>query len=303
MDVLSDVLRTMGVNGAVLSRPRARAPWGLHFTARQGASLHVVSRGACWLRLDGGATPVELVQGDVVLLPHGTGHAIADHPETPMVELAALAANEGDRAAPYGGDGPMTALVCGAYAFDPGGDHPLLRALPPLMHLPAMERDDALGAAVRLLAGEIERCHPGVEAVVDRLVEVLLVYVLRAWIDRQPADRPGWLGALPDPQIGRALALVHEAPGHRWTVEALGAAVGLSRAAFARRFGDAVGESPIAYLARWRMTVAADLLRGGDEPLAAIAERVGYESEFAFAKAFKRLRGQAPGRYRAGARR
>ena len=188
-------------------------------------------------------------------------------------------------------------------SFDPGSDHPLPRSLPPLVYRRSAERDDALGATVRHLAGEVARRQPGAQAMVDRLVDVLFVHVLRARLDRPLGDRPGSLGALRDPLIGRALALVHPAPGRRWTVAALGGEAGFSRAALSRRFGDAVGGPPMACLARWRLTVAADLLRGGEEPPAAIADRLRSESAFAFSQAFTRLRGQAPGRSRVRARR
>lgn len=310
MDVLTDVLTTARVGGAVFASSEARAPWGLHFDSSRRANFHIVSRGACWLRLDteGDAVrdteQVRLVQGDVAFLPHGTGHVLADDPTTPAVEFGSLVAGHENGPAAgvtIGGTGPATRLVCGSYTFDSDGPHPLLRALPPLVHLPAtpgVDRDGALEFAVRMLAGEVEGHQPGSQAVVDRLVDVLLIYILRAWLDRQQEGCPGWFGAMRDPQIGRALSLIHESPGHRWTIASLGSAVGLSRAAFARRFAALVSEPPMSYLARWRMTLATEMLRSGDEPLAAIADRVGYDSEFAFAKAFKRLHGQAPGRYR-----
>lgn len=308
-DVLSDVLTTASVSGAVSARTEGRAPWGLHFEGSRRADFHIVSRGTCWLRLDGDPDAIQLFQGDVVLLTRGTGYVIADDPGTPTEEFAALAAEVGAGRAgvlTVGGSGTATGLVCGSYAFDTEGPDPFLHALPPLVHLPAdpgTARDGALDAAVRLLSGEVEGDRPGSRAMVNRLVDVLLIDVLRAWLDRQPEGRPGWLGALRDPQIGEALSLVHESPGRRWTVASLGASVGLSRAAFARRFNGRVGEPPMSYLARWRMTLAAGALRDGGDPLATIADRVGYDSEFAFAKAFKRLHGEAPGRYRARYRR
>jgi len=307
MDVLTDVLTTARVGGAVFACSEARAPWGLHFEGSRRANFHIVARGACWIRLDGEDGQVQLDEGDVVLLPRGTGHVLADDPDRPAVEFAALAGGYGGGPAAgvsVGGAGPATRLVCGSYTFNPDGPHPLLRALPPLVHLPASEagRDGELEAAVRLLTGEVEHGSPGTQAVVDRLVDVLLIYILRAWLERRPEGCPGWFGALRDPQIGRSLSLVHESPGRRWTVASLGAEVGLSRAAFARRFADLVGEPPMSYLTRWRMTVASGMLREGSEPLSVVADRVGYDSEFAFAKAFKRLRGQSPGRYRTEAR-
>ena len=304
-DVLTDVLTTARMGGAVFARTEARAPWGLHFAGSPRADFHIVYRGTCWLRLDGEPGPVQLFQGDVVLLGRGTGYTLCDDPKTPAEEFAALAAGGGAGPAAsvaVGGSGAGAGLVCGSYTFDADGSHPFLRALPPLVYLPAAlgtTRDGALEATVRLLSGEVVGDDPGSQAVVDHLVDVLFVYVLRAWLDRQPEGRLGWFGALRDPKIGEALSLVHGSPGRRWTVASLGASVGLSRAAFARRFAETVGEPPMSYLARWRMTLASGMLRGENAPLSTIADRVGYDSEFAFAKAFKRFYGSAPGRYRA----
>ena len=315
VDVLTDVLAAARVGGAVFARSEARAPWGLHFEGSRRAAFHIVSRGTCWLRLDDpsgtrrGGAAVRLRAGDVMFLAQGTGHVLSDDPATPAVEFAALARHdEGGRPAvgvQAGGMGPATGLVCGAYAFDADGPHPFLKSLPELIHLTAesLSSGGTLEATVRLLCGEVEARDPGAQAVVDRLVDVLLIYVLREWLGRQEEGCPGWFGGLRDPQVGGALSLIHGSPGRRWTIASLGAAVGLSRAAFARRFGALVGEPPMSYLARWRMTLAARALREREDPLSAIAHRVGYDSEFAFAKAFKRLHGEAPGRYRARSRR
>lgn len=314
VDVLTDVLTAARVGGAVFARSEVRAPWGLHFAGSRRAAFHVVSHGTCWLRLDSsgarpGGAPIRLRAGDVVFLAQGTGHVLSDDPATPAVEFAALARHDeeggpadGVRA---GGTGPATGLVCGAYASDADGPHPFLKSLPELIHLPAesLSSGGTLGATVRLLCGEVEAREPGAQAVVDRLVDVLLIYVLREWLGRQEEGCAGWFGGLRDPQVGGALSLIHGSPGRRWTIASLGAAVGLSRAAFARRFGALVGEPPMSYLARWRMTLAARALREREDPLSSIARQVGYDSQFAFAKAFKRLHGEAPGRYRVRSRR
>jgi AraC-like DNA-binding protein len=303
MDVLADVLRTARASGALSARTDLRAPWGLHFDEALRAGFHVVAQGTCWLRV-GDAPPAQLVQGDVVYLPHGTPHVLADAPGRSTRDWRDLYADQPGPDLVAGGDGARTVLLCGSYRLDAGGPSPLLGALPDLIHVPAEQAaaGGALAASLTLLSAETGARQPGSAVVVDRLVDVLLVYLLRAWLARQPPGHGGWLAALADPQVGRALELLHAEPGRRWTVASLARAVGLSRAAFARRFAELVGEPPLAYLTGWRMTVAARLLRDGNDPLTVVADRVGYDSEFAFAKAFKRARGLPPGRYRAAVR-
>jgi AraC-like DNA-binding protein len=191
--------------------------------------------------------------------------------------------------------------LCGAYQLDPARAHPLLRDLPEVLHLPARLGHHAeLRAAVDLLGAELQRPRLGADALIAALLDLLLLYLLRSWFDEQPASgtATGWAAALRDPAIGAAIHAIHRDPARPWTVESLGAHVGLSRAAFARRFTTLVGQPPLAYLTWWRMTSAARLLVDSDAPLAAVAARVGYTSEFAFATAFKRHVGTPPGTYR-----
>jgi AraC-like DNA-binding protein len=173
--------------------------------------------------------------------------------------------------------------------------HPLVHDLPEVIHLSPTEE---LRAAVGLLTAELERPRLGTDAVVPALLEMLLLYLLRRWYAEQPAAPTGWAAALRDPVTAAALHAMHEEPGRPWTVATLAAHAGLSRAPFARRFNAVVGRPPLAYLTWWRMTVAARLLRDSDATVATVARRVGYASEFAFATAFRRRHGSAPGRYR-----
>lgn len=304
VDALDDVLTATRVGGAVSGRLVARAPWGLRFDAAGAANFHIVVRGRCWLRL-AGAEPVLLRAGDVTLLPGGGPYTAADHPDTPALPFTSvLTERDHARTIRAGSDGEETVIICGAYDFGTGVSHPLLSALPPFLHLPAAHaaRGGALDAAAQLVAAELDDPRQGRLGVTARLVDVLLVYILRAWQQQPGNATSGWFGALADPRIGRAVALIHEAPERRWSVARLAGAVGLSRAAFARRFATLVGEPPLAYLTRWRMIRAATLLRDGDEPLSVIAGRVGYDSEFSFARTFRRAHGQPPGRYRTQAR-
>ncbi|MFI5912653.1 AraC family transcriptional regulator [Dactylosporangium sp. NPDC051541] len=296
MDVLSDAIAVMRTGRPHSAEIRKCAPWGVKAEPFRGAGFHVVLEGTCWLIPAEGAA-VALGPGDVVCLPHGCGHALADSPATPLTAVPSASLAE-IRPWQDPGDGTPTVLLCGAYTLDQARPHPLFKELPQVIHLPArLGHRSSLHAAVGLLAGEVGRPGHGTEAVVAALLDVLLLYILRAWLDRQgPAT--GWAATLSDPVVTAALRHIHQAPAEQWTVETLGAKAGLSRAAFSRRFTALVGQPPLSYLTWWRMTLAARLLRDGDQPLQAVALRTGYTSEFAFAKAFKREHGVAPGRYR-----
>jgi AraC-like DNA-binding protein len=195
-------------------------------------------------------------------------------------------------------------MLCGAYLLDRSRAHPLLGDLPEVIHLPArVGHHPGLRAAVDLLGGELEQPRPGGDAMLPALLDVLLLHILRAWFDEQSAHgaATGWAAALRDPAVAAGLRAIHGDPGRPWTVEELAFQAGLSRAAFARRFAALVGQPPQAYLTWWRMTLAARLLRDSDAPLATVARKVGYTSEFAFAHAFKREYGLAPGGFRRSA--
>jgi AraC-like DNA-binding protein len=310
MDVLADVLSSTRLGGTVFARSELSGSWGLLFEPAARAGLHIVARGSCWLSMRGRRAPVHLVEGDVVLLPHGAGHSLLSHPEVEPLPFGRMLERCQVSHGPHGmdlnleGNGSSAVLLCGAYRFEHEGVHPLLSLLPPLIHLHAKAgvMSGPLEAVLRLLLAEYAQPSPGTVAVTARLVDVLFIQIIRGWLEHQPAGNTGWLGAVRDPQVGRALALMHEAPQRNWTVESLATEVACSRATFARRFRGLVGETPLVYLTRLRMDMAARLLRDSATPLAAIAERVGYTSEFAFNRTFHRLRGTPPGRYREQAR-
>jgi AraC-like DNA-binding protein len=288
VDVLSDAIRVMRTGHPHASRTRLAAPWGIRFPAQEGAGFHAVLHGAGFV-IPGLGPPVAVAAGDVVFLPHGLVHAIADTPTTPLVEFG--------RAVAGAGAGPRTEMLCGAYRLDRSREHPLVAELPDVVHLQA-GKHPALRGALDLLAAEVATA-PGTDAAKSALLDLLLVYMVRAWYDEQPAAAAtGWSAALGDPAVAEALRAIHSHPERPWTVQSLAALAGLSRAPFARRFAETVGSPPLTYLTWWRMTTAARLLRESDRPLRAVAARIGYVSEFAFAKAFKREFGVAPGRYR-----
>ncbi|AGZ40024.1 AraC family transcriptional regulator [Actinoplanes friuliensis] len=289
MDVLSDVLAVLRTG-----RPQSMllghdAPWGQEFAEVPGAmGFQVILRGECWLLPPGGSEPVRLSPGDVVFRPHGRAHALVSAPGIVPEPCSAPVARPA---------GQEIVTLCGAYEIDPVRTHPLVHDLPEWIHLAPT---DELRSAVSLLTAELEQPRLGTGAAVPALLEMLLLYLLRCWYAGQPAATTGWVAALNDPVTSAALHAMHEQPGEPWTVASLAARAGLSRAPFARRFTALVGRPPLGYLTWWRMTVAARLLRSSDATVATVAHRVGYASEFAFATAFRRHHGTAPGRYRRG---
>lgn len=305
MDVLADLLQRARARGAVFAHSTFHAPWGLEITDHGPLSFHAILRGRAWLLPppETGLAAVCLEQGDVALVRSPCAHRLLDDPATPTRPIA-MADDWRVPGDPYRyrntGTGEVTALLCGVFRFDGDICDPLLDALPPVVHLRAGEGEEMapLRAAVTILACEFSHDAPGQQTVLDRLLDLLLVFVLRHWFSRPDATAPAWYSALADPEIGRALQLIHADPGQAWTVHSLAAGVGLSRAAFARRFTTLVHEPPLTYLTRWRMTVAAGLLRDSGLTIATIARRVGYHNEFAFTTAFKRILGEAPSRYR-----
>ncbi|MTD55743.1 AraC family transcriptional regulator [Amycolatopsis pithecellobii] len=275
MDVLSDAIGAMRAGRPYSSLTAAEAAWTMEFPAFGGARFHVVTAGVCHVVRAAGPT-VTLEPGDAVLFPHGTAHALQN-------------AIDGE-----------SQLVCGAYQLDQARPHPLIEDLPELIHLPARaDRYAGLESSITLLRDELADSEPGKDVLVPALLDVLLVHLIRAWFtERAGRQDTGWCVALGDKVIAPALRAIHEQPGDPWTVESLGARVGLSRAAFARRFASLVGLPPLTYLTWWRLTSAARLLRTTDAPLAAVAQRSGYGSAYAFANAFKREYGISAGQYR-----
>ncbi|MEU1963755.1 AraC family transcriptional regulator [Nocardia sp. NPDC019304] len=297
MDILSEAIAAIRTGSPASGLFIRHAPWGRRYPVVPGAGFHVVLQGSCWVVPPDGE-PMALGVGDVLFMPRGADHDLVDSLDTPVTETA-LPGEPREIVGP----GVRTALLCGAYELGRGRTHPILDELPEFIHLPARPgRHPALRGAVDLLAAEIAEPRQGSDAAVPAILETLLLFILRAWFDEQADLRSsGWAGAFADPAVAAVLRAVHEKPARAWTVADLGDIAGVSRATLARRFLATVGEPPLAYVTRWRMLTAARLLRDTDSSLAAVARRVGYTSEFAFAKAFKREYGLAPGGYRRAA--
>ncbi|MDT0445336.1 AraC family transcriptional regulator [Streptomyces johnsoniae] len=289
MDILSDVISAVRAGTPGGERVEWRAPWRQHFQDQPGtAGFLVVLRGTCWLIGDA-AEPARLVPGDVVFSPHGDGYVLADTPAGTVV---------GDEVA---ASSPTTVTLCGGYQLTPEWTHPLLRELPGTIHIPAHPGHyPGLRAAVEVLGAELGSERPGAAALLPVALDMLLLYVLRAWFEKHPREETptGWAAALADPDISAALNAMHDDPAHRWTVQELADKAQLSRATFSRRFNALTGQPPLTYLTWWRMTTAARLLLEPASSMDAVATRIGYTSEFAFANAFKRHFQLAPGKYR-----
>jgi AraC family transcriptional regulator, alkane utilization regulator len=306
MDVLTDVLNSLRLRSTLYCRSELCAPWGLYFGPTQVATFHVIDHGNCWLRLDGQAELTSLAGGDLIVLPHGCGHLISDQPDSPAQAMIQL-----DRDVPrecqvrrYAGGGTHTTLLCGLFDFEHADSHPLLAWLPPLVHIKGVQGRAVpwLDTTLKFLASEAGSQRPGAETIVRRLTDVLFVQAIRAWVEQEADGSHSWVQALQDRDIGAALQLMHSKPAYPWTVARLAAEVALSRSTFASRFRALVGESPLHYLTRWRMQTAAQLLHSGSCGVLDVAQRVGYESEVAFSKAFKRTMGVSPGVFRRQAR-
>ena len=298
MDVLSDVLASVRLGSALIGTAALRRPWGISVEPMRNAAIHLVQRGECWLRLAGEL--IHVSEGDVILVGSGVGHTLSDPADAPLSSMAvALAASPGNQNRPDG-ESKGTTLLCAKYQLDGSGPHPMISLLPPLIHLTRaqIEANAPLRLATELLRVEASGHLTGHDLVAPRLLDSVLVFLLRAWIEGQPLGTAGWFGALRDKGVAQALRLIHERPAAPWTVVSLAAGASQSRATFARRFTRLVGEPPLAYVARWRMNLAAKALRDTNRTVDEIGRAVGYESAPSFSQAFTRLIGQSPGRYR-----
>lgn len=308
--MLTGLLDGPRARGAFLLRSVLDPPWSLRIQDEAPLTLVVLLRGGAVLLPDIGEVR-PLGEGDVAILRGPDPYTVADDPATPPQviihpgqrcttvrgEDLAQAMDLGVRTWGNSSDG-ATVMLTGTYQVDGEIGRRLLGALPGLLVLPSDER---LTPLVRLISDEIVQDVPGQEAILDRLLDLLLVAVLRAWFARPEAEVPAWYRAHADPVVGRALRMLHNNPAHAWTVAGLAGATGVSRAGLARRFAELVGEPPMSYLTGWRLALAADLLREPGATVASVARRVGYGSPFALSTAFKRERGISPHEHRVGA--
>lgn len=309
MDALAHLLHEVRANGALFGRTIMSPPWSVRFADRTPLTLITMLRGQCWILPDDDA-PAALGPGDVAIVAGPEPFAIADDAETRTSPLYVVHGHDhcttangaeigaelklGVRTCGESLDGPNV-LLTGSYQVRGQVSRRLLSVLPRVLVVPD---EGGLHPVKALTVAEIERDDPGQQAVLDRLLDLLLLVTLREWFARPEAGAPAWYRALSDPIVGRPLRLVHDAPARPWTVAALAEQAGVSRATFARRFTELVGEPPMSYLTGWRLSLAVDLLQRTDATVEAIAQQVGYESGFGLSVAFKRVYGTRPREHR-----
>jgi AraC-like DNA-binding protein len=313
VDALSDVLRAVRLTGALFFDIQASDPWvaetppgdsivrKIFPDAEHLIPYHVVTRGTCWGAV-ADRQPVQLAAGDIIMFPHGDAHTMSSEPGMHGTPNLAVYRWPRDGQLPVSmsmGNSRLDSshIVCGYLGCDARPLNPLLAALPPVIHVSDGD-GGTIAAFVKLAMAEAQQRRPGGEVVLGHLSQLMFVDVVRRYLETLPGDRTGWLAALREPFVGRALTALHRSPAHGWTLEALAREVGLSRSALAERFTELVGHPPMQYLSNWRMQLAANLLLAGTDNIATIADRVGYESEAAFSRAFKKAVGVPPSEWR-----
>jgi len=299
-DPLGEALHLLRLTGCVYARSELSAPWGIDLPALEGHMMfHIVTAGRMWLEADG-SEPLLLERGSLALVPHGLGHRLVDEPgraAVPFFDLPVERVTERYELLRWGGGGEECRLICVVVRIEHAAAERLIDALPPVLQLDAWEGGDDrwLADTLRFIAREAESLRPGGETVITRLADILVIQMVRHWIETEAEVDTGWLAALRDDQLGRAIAAIHRQPGHDWTLASLARVAAMSRSAFAARFTAVVGEPAMRYLTRWRLQLARTALREGDEAIGIVGERFGYRSEAAFCRAFKREFGVSPG--------
>jgi AraC-like DNA-binding protein len=307
VDPLGEALHFLRMNGVFYCRSEFTAPWGLALPPFTSCMMfHVVTAGESWLRVDG-ADDCLLRPGDLALVPHGEGHRLLSDRRARSAKLFDLPLellSDRYQLLRHGGGGTPTTVICGVVRFDHPAAAQLLTLLPRRIKIDAWSSPEAewIQSTLRFITAEARELRPGGETVITRLADILVIQAIRAWLADDASAQTGWLGALRDRQIGRAIALIHRNPGGDWTLESLAKAVGMSRSAFAARFTALVGEPAIQYLTRWKMNTALEWLKENDGALGELAGSLGYDSEAAFNRAFRRIVGTTPGAARRTAR-
>lgn len=301
-DVLTDVLDALQIEGQLYCIAELTAPWSVKEIAANHIFFYVIERGGGWIKLKSDEKPVALASGDLILIPHGDEHVISDNPKTKPVAMSEILGDKSpvEHIVKYGGGGNLTNFVCGSFHFNDAAENTLIASLPRLLHITAHDHQTSrwLEPTLHLLSFEVRNPQAGSSSIISRLTGIIFVQAIRIWIETQTNEKSGWLTALKDKQISRALNLLHRKPSESWTVAKIAAAVGMSRSPFAAKFSALVGEPPLAYLKRWRMNLALKYLQTEPLNIGEIASRVGYASEAAFSKSFKQHFGKSPRDYK-----
>ena len=302
-DPLGETLHLLRLTGTLYCRSELTAPWGVDLPAFEGCMMfHVVTAGHCWLEVEGDE-PRLLQQGSLALVPHGTGHRIRSSQTAeaePLFDIPVEQVSDRYEIMRYGGAGELTHLTCGVVRFDHVAGQQLIALLPRVLQIDTWADDEGswLQSTLRFIAREARELRPGGETVITHLADILIIQAIRSWIDSAPQANRGWLAALRDDQVGRALAAIHREPEKDWSVALLAKEVGMSRSGFSARFTSLVGDSAMRYLTEWRMQLARAQLLETSDSLSVLADRLGYQSEAAFSRAFKRVFGVPPGSLR-----
>lgn len=299
IDVLSDILRALRLHASSYFCIEFSAPWGIDEPKNEFGIFHVVIHGEAWVTAPSLENPIYLSKGDIIAFPTGSPHNISDKIGNNMVSGISLLDMVKQGRNPFPGKKNVATLLCGYFEYEKQILLPLLRDMPALLHIKSRHSPKLnwLNNISKALANESRSLQPGGAVIIDRLTEVLVIQLLRWHVNHQE-NREGYFEALADNQLSHALSLMHKLPNKAWTLEKLGEAIGMSRTAFANRFRDIVGMTPIAYLGQWRMHLAHQLLSENNESMLRIAEKVGYKSEASFGKAFKKITGLSPGKVR-----
>ncbi|MEP2717089.1 AraC family transcriptional regulator [Pseudophaeobacter sp.] len=302
-DPLGEILHLLKLTGTFYCQSDLTAPWGIDIPPLQGAmAILVVTEGQCWLEL-AGEEPLAVGAGDLILLTCGPKHRLLSTPGGSSVELAQLPVHQVSEAyetLQFGGGGALTRAMYGIVRFDHAAGQRLVSLLPKPLHVASWgaQFSDWLQSTLRFIACEARALRPGGETMITRLADIIVIETIRNWISSAPEAQAGWLLGLRDAQIGRAIREMHRTPAQDWTVADLAGVAGMSRSAFSARFTALMGQPAMQYLTGWRMQLARAQLLDGGQSLAAIAQGLGYQSEPAFSRAFKRVYGLPPGRLR-----
>jgi AraC-like DNA-binding protein len=315
MDVLSEVLKAVKLDGAVFYNAEFSAPWCfcspasptlapyLSANSKHVIIFHLLTEGHGYAQVEGDGRPLPLSAGDIVIFPHGDPHVMRNGPIVKPVDHAEEVRRilaQGLKVSRMGGGGEITKFICGYMACEPQLSRIFLGGLPPILktHIRTGLSGQWLEQSIRYSVDNADVSKPGGEAMLAKLAEVLFIETLRRYIAELPPEQLGWLAGARDPEVGKVLALLHRQPAHPWTIATLAKEAGLSRSVLAERFRRYLSETPIAYLTRWRLQLGAQLLKSTSNSVAQLAAEVGYESESAFNRAFKREFGLPPARFR-----